>query len=311
MSDSPRPDDRFRATCAAAVTLGPRGPMPPTILEALGDAVRTGSSRDENPEYLALAFGCGWGRTLGCSPWEQRWEGAVLALVDQFHRSVRITVGMLARLVPDLEVDRDEQRAFAELLAVQFAAGCRCGRHRRACGSRDDHACCIDSHRLDRWDPAVAHLAAYIDQAVRGLAGRTLRGAAFADGMLYAQLAHEGRLRRAVVEARLCGLCGIQVDAAGCRDPRCSSAAPRSVAQVNRLVVPLAAGGRHRQLDRWQCGDPDCATLFPRAFVARCPRCGWEPAPGRRPSVRKVWVADRSICGPESILDGGGRDRRR
>ncbi len=313
MSDSPRPDDRFREACAAAVTFGPRGSMPSAIRDALHDAVRAGSSRDENPEYLALAFGCGWRRALGASPWEQRWEGAILALVDEFERSVRITIAMLSGLVPDIVVDRDEQRAFAELLAVQFAAGCRCGRHRRSCPGRDDHGrddhgCCIERHRLDAWDPTVAHLAAYIDQAVRGIAGRTLRGAAFADGMLYAQLAREGRVRRATVEARVCGRCGTRVEVGMCRDPRCASETlpPRCVAQVNRLVVPQAAGGCFRPIDRWRCGDPDCASLFPRSFVARCTRCGWEPEPGCRPRVRTVWVASGRACAPDPMTDRGG-----
>jgi hypothetical protein len=293
--------DRWHVAMAAACWLGPSCTPPESVLDELRAQIVGSRERSEDPVNVAIAFGAGWRRTLGASPWDREWERSIFALADEFMRSTRSTTAKLGNLVRDFCFDRHETIEFAHLFAVEFVRGCGCGRHRRSCNRSDDHACCIDEHTLRAWDPSVAHLGAWIDQAVRGLAGKELRGAAFADGMLYAELHREGRLQRASVEALMCGECATVFEASRCPTTGCAGtarAAHRRVVLVNRLVVPRNCGGRYVVRKRWVCGNHACGSLYPGVTrrdsiepVRSCPACGWMPE-GGRPQTRTVWVSE-------------------
>ena len=138
----------------------------------------------------------------------------------------------------------------------------------------------------------VAHLSAYVDQAVRGLAGSTIKGAAFAQGMLYRELQHGARMHRAVIEGYECGNCGAVREDGTCATHGLivASTHTKRVPIVNRLVVPVTAGGSYVTCQRLVCGSPDCGSLYPLRTDQRCPRCDWMPPPGTRAHSKQVWI---------------------
>ncbi len=289
---------RLGRTQAAVAFLAPlsSGPIPTEIVAVVQQAVERTAPRDEAPVNVAVAVGAGWGRVIDpgrrCQ-WQGVWDHALSALADDFARSLHFSVAMLSRLVPTVQLDATEIRSLADMFAMEFALGCRCGRHRRVCDDPSGHRCCVSQHRLDCWDPSVAHLSAYIDQAVRGLAGNTIKGAAFADGMLYGELKRAGRVRRAFVEAFECPMCAHRADRPTCGSPGCPGPQPgirwRRIALPNRLVSSVDVGGDHRPERRYLCGAIDCDEIYPIFDGPDCPRCHWSPATGH-PATRQVWV---------------------
>ncbi len=298
-------DSRLERVRAAVAWLGPTTvPADPHATDALIEqASRDTEPRHESPVNVAVALGVGWHRSFDPAAqgkWDGLWERAVFAVADEFQRSLQFTTSLLGRLVGDVHIDRSEQRSLAELFAIEFVRGCRCGRHRRSCLDPGGHRCCIAQHAIANWDPALAHLSAYVDQAVRGLAESTIRGAAFAEGMLFAELKRTDRLRRANVEGFECGGCGERSESPKCFGARCTRhpAEMRRVLLMNRLVVPVESGGSHTAERRYVCGA--CSAIFPIRDPVGCPECDWIPAPGTSPASRQVWVR-------RSNTDRGGR----
>jgi hypothetical protein len=292
-------DSRSERIRAAVAWLGPTTvPADPVATDALIEQVsRDTEPRDESPVNVAVAVGVGWRRSIDLAAqgkWDGLWERAVFAIADEFQRSLQFTTSLLARLVVDVRIERAEQRSLAELFAIEFVRGCRCGRHRRSCLDPGGHRCCIAQHAIANWDPALAHLSAYVDQAVRGLAESTIRGAAFAEGMLFAELKRTDRLRRANVEGFECVGCGERSESQRCGSTQCTRrpGQMRRVLLMNRLVVPVESGGSHAAERRHVCGA--CSAIFPIRETVRCPVCDWIPAPGCSPASRQVWVRHAS-----------------
>lgn len=294
--------DREEQVLAAVIWLGPNLD-PGSFLDPLvAAATARTAARGESPVNVAVALGSGWGRELrrDLSPsWDGPWERAIFAIADDFQRSLQFTASLLVRLVPRVHIDRREQRSFAELFALEFTLGCRCGRHRRICGDPSDHGCCISQHSIAAWDPSVAHLSAYVDQAVRGLAGNTIRGAAFADGLLFAELRRAQRVRRVNVEGYECSECLTISEIPACANTRCpgptSWARCRRLVLSNRIVAPVDSGGDYDMGRRRVCGDPACRSLYLLRDDPSCPRCQWCPQPGARPASRQVWTRRHTV----------------
>ncbi|MPY94602.1 MAG: hypothetical protein GEV08_16535 [Acidimicrobiia bacterium] len=294
--------DGFAGGAAAAFTLfGPptAGRPPEEIFEAFLAATAELPENRRNPFDLVIAFGSGWGRTVvPAAGWEGRWEGAVLALVEQVRFAASATDELLkGQLGLDL-VEHDELPSLAAGFAVSLLGRCDCAHHRRGCGGQCGRGCCFEDHELGRWDPARVPLRAFVDQAVRGTAQRRVLGAAFAEGLLYRALEPEGRVLCRVVEVSQCNTCGATFEGPRCHSPGCDAAAGAAhgrVARRNRLIVPLPQpGGAYVEAQRWECRS--CKNLYGhgrpaslREGDARCPRCGWEPPAGRRPHSVSVW----------------------
>lgn len=294
--------DAFTGGAAAAFTLlappGAGAPPEPAFAAFL-DATADLPGNRRNAFDLAIAYGAGWGRDVEPGAgWRGRWEGAVLALVEQIRFSVVATDELLkTNLGLDL-LERDEPTSLAAGFAVSLLGRCDCDHHRRGCGGHCGRGCCFEDHELAHWDPSRVPLRAFVDQAVRGTAQRRVLGAAFAEGLLYRALEPEGRVLCRVVEVSRCTGCDAVFEGPRCHSPGCgaSPGAPHvRVARRNRLIVPLPQpGGAYVEAQRWECRS--CKNLYGhgrpaslRAGESRCPQCGWEPAAGRRPHSVSVW----------------------
>lgn len=294
--------DAFVGGAAAAFTLF----APPHVREAPDasfDAFLAATAdlpaNRRNPFDLVLAWGAGWGREVTPGPdWEGRWEGAVLALVEQARFSILASDELLRNQLGLDLLEHDELASLASSFAVSLLGRCDCDHHRRGCGGSCGRSCCFEDHDLSRWDPARVPLRAFVDQAVRGTAQRRVLGAAFAEGLLYRALEPEGRVLCRVVEVSRCASCDATFEGSRCHTPGCEAeagAAHARVARRNRLIVPLPQpGGAYVEAQRWECRS--CKHLYGhgrpsslRDGEARCPRCGWEPADGRRPHSVSVW----------------------
>ncbi len=294
--------DPFVSAAAAAFSLfAPPQPVPPpdAHFAAFLDATATLPPPRRNPFDLVLAFGRGWGREVRPGAgWDGRWEGAVLALVEQARFSLMFTDELLKGQLGLSLLQVDEARSLAAGFAVSLLGRCDCGHHRRGCGGSCGGDCCFEDHDLARWEPDRVPLRAFVDQAVRGTAQRRVLGAAFAESLLYRALEPEGRILCRVVEVTRCGSCGESFEGSRCFTPGCDalpSAAQARFGRRNRLIIPLPhPGGAYMEAQRWECRE--CRNLYGhgrpaslRDGDARCPQCAWEPPPGKRPPSVSVW----------------------
>jgi hypothetical protein len=206
--------DRPRAVLLVALALGPRTRGLPGAADlaplhaaaALGwtspngsstgtRAQRIGETRLSSADVvdLAVAWGCGWGRTVVPGhDWHGRWTAAVLALSAMAEGSIGQTLRWLEGAVPDAAealraLGRAERRVrvigYANRVAMELSLGaCGCGGAGRPgtaggpCGRAD--------HRLAAWRPGVCRLPAFVATAVRGSARLPLHDAAFGTSML-------------------------------------------------------------------------------------------------------------------------------
>ncbi|MFN0091302.1 MAG: hypothetical protein ACKVWR_13700 [Acidimicrobiales bacterium] len=313
------PEDGFAAAAAALVVLRPvRRPAaaPEKVWEPLRQELvaLAAAGVATNPLDVTLAYGCGWRRPLDLAAggWWGHWPAAFGELLAECRSSLFVT----KRLLDDLgvvELDRDDLQELPAAIAASLLGLCDCGHHLRPCRGNCGLPCCFPRHDLRSWQPEEGvHLRPFVDQAVRGLAQKTLLGAAFAESILYRILERESRVLCRSVEFVRCSGCGGAFEGDRCPSQGCGRSAAGAVrfARKNRLIRPEQEGGRHREAARWVCEDAECATLYPVALsrgrvlpAGPCPRCGWRPAPGRRPAQRSVWVR----VAPVRIVEEAGR----
>lgn len=297
-----REPDRMRAVLLAALAIGPRDAGLPDASD-LAPLVHLAATTTADVLDLAIAWGCGWRRMVWPGQrWHARWIAAVLALshlaAGSIHRAVRLLgetapqFGRTLRASGEREV-RERLGGYAELIAVELAAGgCRCGRgnasHRSptgVCGRRE--------HRLERWAPEDCRLRAFVATAVRGSAGPAVTVGAFSVSMLAGLLRADHLLQVDTAEFRVCHACngdiirsaaqrGSRIDLSSISDglyelgrcPTCDSPHdPERTYRVGRknwLIVPAEWGGQHHPVQRYRCAS--CGNLFTLERT-RCPIC--------------------------------------
>lgn len=321
-------DDRSRAVLLAALALGPRiGGLPGT--GDLGPLLEAAVQSDADAVELAIAWGCGWRRSVTSDhEWHGRWVAALLSLSSLVGGSINRTVRWLGDQVSGVREAlgglsaRDRAERFdshAQQIALELSLGaCRCG---HGGGSRGP--CGRPGHRLASWRPDVCDLRAFVATAVRGSAGRP-RAGAFAGSMLAELLCEDHVVRLDVAEFNVCHACNPDVvrraaqtgflDLGGVtrglhdlgRCPACGAQAHPGrtyrVARRNWLVVPADWGGWYDAVQRHRCAC--CGNLFV-AGRDRCPLCR-HPVPSRR-RLRTVWT--RRI-GREARASGAGGEAR-
>ncbi|MFN0090572.1 MAG: hypothetical protein ACKVWR_09955 [Acidimicrobiales bacterium] len=298
---------------AALVAIRPaRRPSAPPVeiwsalsgeLERLDDAHCT-----TNPGDVCMAFGAGWGRSacFDRRDWEGVWPNAFLELLAE----VRVVLTAARRALDEVGVELTDRdiRELPAIIATSLLGLCDCGHHvRGGCARSDEHDCCFADHDLRTWRPEQGlHLRPFLDQAVRGLAAPRLLAGAFMQSIVYRILEREGRVLCRPVEFALCPGCGESYEGDRCPTEGCAAPGPAlRYPRLHRFIRPESEGGGYREVQRWVCGEETCANLAP-VRVARgavlapepCPRCGWAPAPGRRPKRRTVWVRVAHSRGP-------------
>ena len=286
-----RPDDRWAQARLVLALLGPggRGPAPPPAIEDLVRAALV--TTDENPADLAVAVGAGWGRDATGHGWDGRWPSAVGEVVRMVRSSLVAINRALTSSVPRAALDVDDLVELPSLFAMALLGACDCDHHVRGCGRRCGRDCCYPDHDLRRWDPAVCHLRAFVDQAVTGSARGVLQGGAFAESLLYRALAREGRAVRRKVEFCRCSGCGTLYEGSACPNEHCRRRrddATVRVKRVNWLVTPAVEGGDHDEVVRCVCAA--CGNLFHRGDPVRCPACLWRPGSGESVASVTVWT---------------------
>jgi hypothetical protein len=317
-------DSRADGVLLAALALGPRGRLPGA--GDLGPLLEAASGTRAGVVDLAIAWGCGWRRSVATGHgWHGRWVAALLALASLVRGSINRTTDWLEGQVPGVREalyglgtrEREERsNSYAQQLALELSHGaCRCSH-----GARGDDAgapCGRPDHDLASWRPEEeVSLPAFAAAAVRGLALKRPSAGAFSVGML-ADLLRDDRLVRVdLVEFHVCHLCNAdQVRRAReggsldlgqvveglyelnrCRD--CDAPADPwrtyQVARKNWLIVPADWGGRYVPVRRYRCAS--CGNLF-AAGLERCPLC--QHPSGQRHTL--VWVRRAGIDVRRSI----------
>jgi hypothetical protein len=323
--------DRHDGVLLAALALGPRSGALPGAGD-LGSLLEAASGTDADAVDLAIAWGCGWHRTVTPGhEWHGRWVAALLSLAWLVHGSVNRTMRWLeAEVLGVREVmwgpgarDREERlRSYAQHLAMELAFGaCRCGH-----GARDAHGPCgRPDHELMTWRPDVCQLPAFVATAVRGSPLTPPRTGAFAVSMLAEQLCQDHVVRVDVAEFHVCHVCNAdaartaatsgRLDLGGVssglhdlgRCPACGALPllrrTYRAARKNWLVVPAEWGGRHDHVQRHRCGR--CGNLF-AVNHDHCPLCRHRVPPRHR--LTSVWM--RRV-GPDARRPNPGSEPRR
>ena len=299
--DTDHPDG---ALACAIEMLGPAREIPEVTVAHLRRLAATPGIRS-GPFDITMGFGCGWDRPGATARvgWDGVWEPAFFALVSQVEASLRATAQLFAAQLPAFAVSADDLAELPTTFAVALVWGCDCGHHVRTCiNNACASACCFAPHALRSWDPSQANLRCFVDQAVRGSAELRIRGAAFAESLLYHAWRGDGRVLCRPVEFGRCAGCDAVFESARC--PECGpGAVVRRFARQNWLVRSADSGGGHQRVTRWRCGNTGCESLYPQGPwgtarpAARCPACGWVPV--GRPATTLVWARTRP--------DPGGR----
>jgi hypothetical protein len=305
--------DRCRGVLLAALALGPRGGALPGTGD-LGPLLEAAVETSADAVDLAIAWGCGWRRTVTADhEWHGRWVAALLALswlvagsINRTMRWLEDTVSGVREALSALGAEERAERfrSHAQHIAMELALGrCGCGHG----GGEPGGPCGRPDHQLASWWPEVCHLRAFVATAVRGTPVMPPRAGALAVSMLAEPLSVDHIVRVDVAEFHVCHVCNADavhvargvggLDLSGVtrglhdlgRCPFCG--APPDPVQTyqamrkNWLVVPADWGGHHDPVRRHRCAR--CGNLF-AASRDRCPLCRNRVPPRHR--LTSVWV---------------------
>jgi hypothetical protein len=257
--------------------LGPDGAgFPPSSLcHELSDHVANYTGTLSLPErlerivQLALAYGCGWGRTEECrsgvARWDGRWPGAVQDLVEAAShlvlQTVKILVDTVRNFPPIWQQDRTQIQEDAEAIVAEFI-----GRKPESTGARYKRY-----QLIQEWDPTTGNLYGFLKRAIRGGGNQhgRLQPNWFRTGLLFTVLKEREQINIGNVAFQKCKQHAHVTEYNGGVCVQCGGAT--FLFYKTLLIVPGVYIGR----EFWHCPNHE----YDWQQTPFCPSCG-HPRPG-------------------------------